>query len=92
MARYLLKVSYTADGAKGLIAEGGSSRVAVVETLVAGLGGTLESFDFALGGEDAYCVVELPGVDVGGRREPRGRRERWRAPLERRAAHPRADG
>jgi uncharacterized protein with GYD domain len=65
MARYLLKVSYTVDGAKGLIAEGGSSRVATVKTLVEGLGGTLESFDFALGDYDAYCIVELPGVTAG---------------------------
>jgi uncharacterized protein with GYD domain len=65
MPRYLLKVAYTAEGAKGLIAEGGSARVRTVETLVGGLGGTLESFDFALGEYDAYCIVELPGLTAG---------------------------
>ncbi len=65
MARYLLKVSYTVDGAKGLIAEGGSARVATVEKLVEGLGGTLESFYFALGDSDAFCIVELPGATSG---------------------------
>jgi uncharacterized protein with GYD domain len=62
MARYLLQVSYTVDGARGLLKEGGSSRRATVETLLEGLGGTLEHFDFALGGDDAYVIAEVPDV------------------------------
>ena len=62
MARYLLKVSYTVEGARGLQKEGGSARRETVQRLVEGLGGTLESFDFALGGDDAYVVADVPAV------------------------------
>ena len=59
MAKYLWKVSYTAEGAKGLVADGGSSRRATVEKLLKGMGGELESFYFALGQKDAYVIAEL---------------------------------
>jgi uncharacterized protein with GYD domain len=62
MARYLWKVSYTNDGAKGLLAEGGSSRVSTVKGLVESMGGNLESFYFALGDDDAYVIAEVPNV------------------------------
>ncbi|MDH3625996.1 MAG: hypothetical protein OES69_06730 [Myxococcales bacterium] len=32
MAKYLVKSSYTAEGTKGLLKEGGTSRKAIVET------------------------------------------------------------
>jgi len=62
MARYLWKVSYTADGAKGLIAEGASSRKATIQKLIKAQGGKLTSFDFALGEDDAYVIAEVPSV------------------------------
>ena len=34
MARYLWKVSYSVDGAKGLIAEGGTARRATIQKLL----------------------------------------------------------
>lgn len=62
MARYLWKVSYSVDGAKGLIAEGGTSRRTVVQKLVKSVGGKLVSFDFALGEDDAYVIAEIPNA------------------------------
>ena len=62
MARYLWKVSYSADGAKGLLAEGGSSRRATVVKLLEAAGGNIEIFDYALGEDDAYLVAEVPDV------------------------------
>jgi uncharacterized protein with GYD domain len=62
MARYLLQVSYTLDGARGVLKEGGSSRRATVQALLEGMGGTLEHFDFALGSDDAYVIAELADV------------------------------
>jgi uncharacterized protein with GYD domain len=62
MPRYLWKVSYTIEGAKGLLAEGGSSRRATVQKLVKSMGGKLVSFDFALGEDDAYVIAEVPDV------------------------------
>jgi uncharacterized protein with GYD domain len=60
MSKFLVEVKYSLDGAKGLMAEGGSSRVAASRTLVESLGGTLESFYFAFGDADAYIVVDMP--------------------------------
>ena len=60
MAKYLFKASYTPEGIKGVMKEGGSSRVNAVEKTVAGLGGTLESFYFAFGATDVFVTVDLP--------------------------------
>ncbi len=60
MAKYLLEVSYTPDGMKGLKAEGGSACVAAATTLIESLGGTVESFFFAFGGADVYLIADLP--------------------------------
>jgi uncharacterized protein with GYD domain len=60
MAKYLLKVSYSADGLKGVMKEGGTSRVKAVERALAGVGGSLESFYFAFGADDVYVIVDVP--------------------------------
>ena len=60
MAKYLFKASYTPEGIKGVMKEGGSSRVNADEKTVAGLGGTLESFYFAFGATDVFVTVDLP--------------------------------
>ena len=60
MPKFLVEVKYTLDGAKGLLAEGGSSRVAASKTLVESLGGSIESFYFAFGEADAYIVIDVP--------------------------------
>ena len=60
MARYLWQVSYTADGVKGVLSEGGTSRRSMVQQLVEGLGGRVDTFDFAFGADDVYVIAELP--------------------------------
>lgn len=60
MAKYLLKVSYSVDGLKGVMKEGGSSRVKAVERALAGVGGSLEAFYFAFGADDVYVIVDVP--------------------------------
>ena len=60
MAKYLIKASYTAVGAKGLLKEGGSKRAAEVEKVLEGLGGKLEAFYFAFGDTDAVAIIDLP--------------------------------
>ena len=59
MARYLAGASSTAEGARGLLKEGGSSRDAV-KGLVESLGGTLETSFFAFGSDDIYAIMESP--------------------------------
>jgi uncharacterized protein with GYD domain len=65
MPKFLVKATYTADGARGLVKEGGSARRAVVQKMVEGLGGKLESFYFAYGEDDAYIVSDLPDAASG---------------------------
>jgi uncharacterized protein with GYD domain len=60
VAKYLATVNYTAEGLKGLIAKGGTARVEASREFVASAGGSLESFYFALGSDDAYIVCDLP--------------------------------
>jgi uncharacterized protein with GYD domain len=60
MAKFLVQVSYSADGAKGLRKDGGTKRVKVVTKAVESIGGTVESFYFSFGTYDAVLVVESP--------------------------------
>lgn len=46
MPKYLVQGSYTDQGLKGLLKEGGSKRRAIVERLAKGMGGKLEAFLF----------------------------------------------
>ena len=56
MAKYLVRACYTADGAKGLLADGGTARRAATEKAIASVGGKMEAFYFALGDVDAYVI------------------------------------
>jgi uncharacterized protein with GYD domain len=58
--KFLVKASYSAEGAKGVQGAGGTSRRDAVANMAEGLGGTLESFYFAFGETDAYVVLDLP--------------------------------
>jgi uncharacterized protein with GYD domain len=60
MPRFLVIGEYSAEGARGLMAAGGSARRTVVEEMVTALGGRLETFDFAFGGDDVYVIVDMP--------------------------------
>jgi uncharacterized protein with GYD domain len=60
MKKYLIKASYNANGVKGLMEDGGTQRKLVVQKMLAGLGGRLESFYYAFGEHDVYAVSELP--------------------------------
>jgi uncharacterized protein with GYD domain len=65
MPKMLIKASYTAEGAKGLIKEGGTSRRAAVQTLIEAMGGKLEAFYYAYGDADAYIIVDAPSAVDG---------------------------
>lgn len=62
MPKFLFTGSYTAEGARGLLAEGGSGRRAATEKLVASLGGTVEAYYFAFGSDDFYLIADLPNA------------------------------
>jgi uncharacterized protein with GYD domain len=60
MAKFLLEASYTAEGTKGLIAEGGSKRRDAAVKAIKAAGGKVEAFYFAFGKADAIVLVDLP--------------------------------
>ena len=62
MPKFLIEASYTAEGAKGIVKEGGTRRREIVSELIKKSGGTMESFYFAFGGADVYIVCDMPDV------------------------------
>jgi uncharacterized protein with GYD domain len=60
MAKYMLRINYTADGAKGVLKDGGSKRRSVAQSAAESVGGRIESFYFAFGDIDAFVVADLP--------------------------------
>ena len=64
MPKYLLQVSYTLDGVKGVLAKGGSARVAAASAAAESAGGSLESLYFAFGGVDVFAIADLPNNEA----------------------------
>jgi uncharacterized protein with GYD domain len=60
MPKYLIQATYSAEGAKGLLAEGGSKRRDAAAKGVKAAGGKVEAFYFTFGKADAIVIVDLP--------------------------------
>lgn len=60
MPTYLWRGSYTAEGTKGLMKDGGSKRRDFVQQMVAKAGGKLIAFYYAFGDADVYGIAEFP--------------------------------
>jgi uncharacterized protein with GYD domain len=61
MGRYLFQASYSPEGIKGVLKEGGTGRRAAVEAALKSLGGKLEAFYYAFGDTDVFVIVD--GID-----------------------------
>jgi uncharacterized protein with GYD domain len=60
MPKYLWQSSYTAEGARGLLKEGASSRIAELRALAERGGGKIETIYWAFGESDLYIIGEAP--------------------------------
>ena len=60
MPKYLLKIRYSGEGLEGVMRDGGTARRSVAQDLAKELGGSVESFYFAFGDDDAFAVADLP--------------------------------
>ena len=60
MAKFLIIGSYTAEGAKGILKEGGTGRAEAARRVTESVGGTFESIYWGFGSDDYYVVVDLP--------------------------------
>ena len=65
MPKFLLKATYTSDGAKGLLKEGGTKRRAAVQKIIEAAGGKLEAFYYAYGDDDAFIIADIPDAMAG---------------------------
>ena len=85
MGKYLFRGSYSAEGLRGVIKDGGTSREKVVETLAESVGGSLDSFHFAFGDDSYFVVCDLPNDEAAAAVRDDRRRERRRLELDRRS-------
>src|SRR5215208_4857186 len=60
MPKYLIKASYTAEGVKGVLKDGGTKRRQAAEAAIKSTGGSLEAMYFAFGEDDVYVIVDSP--------------------------------
>ncbi|AWK74723.1 MULTISPECIES: GYD domain-containing protein [Rhodococcus] len=60
MPKYLWQVTYSSEGAQGLLTEGGTARREAITRMVESIGGTVESCYFALGGRDLFVIGDVP--------------------------------
>jgi len=60
MPKFLITASYTTEGVKGLLKNGGSARRAIVQKAAESVGGKLEALYFAFGDHDAIVICDLP--------------------------------
>ena len=60
MPKYLIKASYTVEGVKGLLKDGGSKRREAAEQALKSAGGQMEAFYFAFGETDAFVIIDAP--------------------------------
>jgi uncharacterized protein with GYD domain len=60
MAKYLIEASYTSEGARGLLKDGGSKRRTAADQAIKSAGGKLDAFYFAFGSRDALIIIDAP--------------------------------
>ncbi|MEO3799537.1 GYD domain-containing protein [Nonomuraea sp. B1E8] len=60
MPKYLIQATYTAEGLKGVLRDGGTGRRQAVERMAESVGGRVEQMYFAFGDTDTYVILDLP--------------------------------
>lgn len=60
MGKYMITGSYTAEGAQGLLQDGGTGRKQAVEELLASVGGSLDAIYFMFGDDDVMLICDAP--------------------------------
>jgi uncharacterized protein with GYD domain len=60
MPKYLIQGSYSEQGLKGLLKEGGSKRREAAEQATKEVGGRLDAYYYAFGNDDFVIIADLP--------------------------------
>jgi len=64
MTKFLVNASYTAEGTRGLLKEGGTSRQQMVTDMAKKLGGKMEFFYYSFGSSDVVAIVDVPDAST----------------------------
>lgn len=62
MAKFIYIGSYSAQGAKGVMQQGGTARRRAAEKVIESVGGRVESFYFGFGKDDFYVTFDAPSA------------------------------
>ncbi|MEU7632031.1 GYD domain-containing protein [Nocardia sp. NPDC049220] len=60
MPKYLWQVSYSPEGARGLLEQGGTARRAAITEMVESVGGHVDACYFAFGVDDLFVIGDTP--------------------------------
>jgi uncharacterized protein with GYD domain len=60
MPKYLVQGSYSLEGVRGLLKDGGSKRRAAAQQALQSVGGKVEALYFAFGKDDVFAIVDVP--------------------------------
>jgi uncharacterized protein with GYD domain len=60
MAKFLLEASYSSEGLKGLLKEGGTARREAATRAISSAGGQLDCMYMAFGDKDAIAIFDAP--------------------------------
>jgi uncharacterized protein with GYD domain len=60
MPKYMITGSYSLDGIKGVLKEGGTGRQAAAKRLLDSVGGAIEAYYFVFGEDDFVLIADLP--------------------------------
>jgi uncharacterized protein with GYD domain len=60
MPKFLITASYTADGSRGLLQEGGTGRKRALEQALQSMNGKLEAMYYAFGDTDVVLIADVP--------------------------------
>lgn len=60
MGKYMITGRYTAEGAKGLMKDGGTGRRDAATALIESVGGSVEALYFAYGKDDIVVIFDAP--------------------------------
>jgi uncharacterized protein with GYD domain len=64
MSKYLVNASYTSEGTRGLLKEGGTSRQQMVSDMAKKLGGKIDFFYYCFGQSDVVAIVDVPDAST----------------------------
>ena len=64
MGKYLFRGTFSTEGLRGVMKDGGTSRPKAVAALAESVGGRLDAYYFAFGEDSYYVVCDLPNDEA----------------------------